>query len=223
LAGVPVRWITSDFASHRTSENQIIVLKPRSMIEQYRELTPNAQRIVEIGIFQGGSALLIADMFPAARILGLDFARGNPAIAHHVERLGFSERMRLQFGVSQDDPRLGPFVESAFAGERPDLIIDDASHNYGLTTRSFDILWPRLAVGGLYVIEDWGWSYWRDFQPAASLAAGGIPLSEMVHELVASSALYGTIVVERIHSSLAAFRKFGELPPFSEIRAAARR
>jgi cephalosporin hydroxylase len=223
LAGVPVRWVNSDFQAHRTSENEIVVLKPGWMIADYRRLAPDPQRIVEVGVFQGGSALLMADMFPSANILGVDFARGNPAIEYHMRRLGYSHRMRLHFGVSQDDPRLGGIVENAFRGEQPDLIIDDASHNYGCTTRCFDILFPRLAVGGLYVIEDWGWSYWPGYQPAPSLSAGGIPLSDMIHELLAASAIYGTIAVERVQGSLAAFRKRGELPPFAEIRAAARR
>lgn len=223
LAGVPIRYVTSNFNAHKTSETEIVVLKPGPMVLEYRELTPDAKRIVEVGIFQGGSALLLADMFPDAKILGVDWARGNPAIAHHIQRLGYSDRMRLHFGVSQDDPVMIPrLIDEAFQGGAPDLVIDDASHNYGFTTRCFDLLFPRLAVGGVYVIEDWGWSYWPSFQPAPSLAEGGIPLSDMVHELVAATAIFGTISIEKIRGSTMAIRKLGELPPFAEIRAAAR-
>ena len=42
----------------------------------------------------------------------------------------------------------------------PTLIIDDASHINPLTIRSFEILWPLLQPGGLYIIEDTETSYW---------------------------------------------------------------
>jgi predicted O-methyltransferase YrrM len=224
LAGVPVRCVTTDYAAHKTTEAEIIVLKPRSMIHEYLSLSPNPRRIIEVGVHQGGSALLLADMYPTAAILGIDWARGNPAIGQHIERLGYTKRMRLHFGVSQDDAeRLPEFVQRAF-GDRPaDLIIDDASHNYGYTTRCFEILFPRLEVGGLYVVEDWAWSYRDTFQGAPSITEGGIPLSDMAHELLAAAAIWGTVSLERVQQSMFAVRKLGELPPFAEIREAARR
>lgn len=221
LAGVPIRYISSDFDRHKTTEDQIVLLKPGPMLQEYRALAPDPRRIVELGIYQGGSALLMADMFPAAQILGFDWARSpNPAIDHHSQRLGYADRLHLYFGISQDDPRISGVVREAFGGQPIDLIVDDASHNYGFTTRSFDMLFPTLAVGGVYIIEDWGWRYWAGFTPAVSLTEGDIPLSDMVHELVAAVAIYGTIRVERISGSLFAIRKLGDLPPFAEIRAA---
>lgn len=43
---------------------------------------------------------------------------------------------------------------------QPSIIIDDASHINPLTIKSFEILWPLLAPGGLYIIEDTEASYW---------------------------------------------------------------
>lgn len=42
----------------------------------------------------------------------------------------------------------------------PNIIIDDASHNCVNTITSFNILWPMLSPGGIYVIEDLETSYW---------------------------------------------------------------
>ena len=43
-----------------------------------------------------------------------------------------------------------------------DLVIDDASHLLPETTASFNVLFPRLRAGGLFVIEDWSWQHYRD-------------------------------------------------------------
>ncbi len=42
-------------------------------------------------------------------------------------------------------------------------MIDDASHDYHLTRRAFEILFPHVRPGGFYVIEDWGWAHMRGF------------------------------------------------------------
>ena len=36
-----------------------------------------------------------------------------------------------------------------------DLVVDDASHDGALTGRTLEHLWPLVAPGGFYVIEDW--------------------------------------------------------------------
>ena len=41
------------------------------------------------------------------------------------------------------------FVDSAF-----DIIIDDASHQLDQQVISFMVLWPKVRVGGLYILED---------------------------------------------------------------------
>ena len=34
------------------------------------------------------------------------------------------------------------------------MVVDDASHQPAQTTRTFELLWPLVAPGGYYVIED---------------------------------------------------------------------
>lgn len=220
LKGVPFRYVNSNFHEHVTTQDAIVVLKPQSMFENYRELGRDARRIVEVGVFEGGSALLFADMFPQAKIVGIDLRPENPAIQAHLDRMGYADRVKLHFGVSQDDAQCVPeLLARDLAGEAPDLIIDDASHIYGFTTRCFDILFPRLALGGRYVIEDWGWSYWPGYTPPEYFFEHDTkPLSSMVHELVAATAAYpGAIVIEQIRPAQLVLRKQGELPTFSEL------
>ncbi len=53
-----------------------------------------------------------------------------------------------------------------------DLVIDDASHMYEQTKRSFEILFPLLRPGGLYIIEDWSWGCWPSLPLDFSLPHG---------------------------------------------------
>lgn len=58
---------------------------------------------------------------------------------------------------SQDD---GEFLGGILSKHgAPMIVLDDASHVSHLTIASFNILWPSLAPGGWYIIEDIGTSY----------------------------------------------------------------
>lgn len=58
---------------------------------------------------------------------------------------------------SQDD---GKALMNVLNGRQPDIIIDDASHINPLTIKTFEILFPQLKKGGIYVVEDTETSYW---------------------------------------------------------------
>ena len=87
-------------------------------------------------------------------------------------------------------------------------MIDDCSHMYALTKASFEALFPLLRPGAMYVIEDWAWSHWPEFQSASHEWAGEPPLTRLVFDLVeaagtsrdliASITIYqGFVAVER--------------------------
>jgi SAM-dependent methyltransferase len=145
-------------------------------------------RILEIGVFHGGSTLLFAQYFQEAEILAIDINDPPQAFFDELVRLGLSER--VQFArVSQSDPQnLMAIVERHFADKQLDLIIDDASHFYAETRSSFMTLFPtRLREGGTYVIEDWGCGYWPTWPDGNSAGADGLP--RLIKELVDAIAL----------------------------------
>ena len=109
-----------------------------------------ALKMLEIGVNAGGSLDLWRQYFGSdATIFGIDI---DPGCASHVD-----EPNQVRIG-SQDDPH---FLKSVIAemGE-PDIILDDGSHIGRHQKASFDILFPLLTDGGLYVIEDINTSYW---------------------------------------------------------------
>lgn len=53
-------------------------------------------------------------------------------------------------------------LKNLLAGRKPRIIIDDGSHNSKHTITSFEILFPYLENGGIYVVEDTEASYWAN-------------------------------------------------------------
>jgi len=110
-------------------------------------------RLLELGVYKGGSLLMWRDYFPKGVIIGLD-----RKIAEINDPTG---RIHTYQGSQQDTALLTKIVRE----EAPDgfnIIIDDCSHVGELTHVSFWHLFKYgLKPGGIYAIEDWGTGYWR--------------------------------------------------------------
>jgi len=98
-----------------------------------------AASVLELGVYQGASLRLWQALFPLGMVTGVDC---NP------DAIWPDGTRRIM--MRQEDPKLPAVLASPF-----DLIVDDCSHNGHLTATSFRLLWPLLAPGGYYVIEDW--------------------------------------------------------------------
>jgi hypothetical protein len=114
--------------------------------------------VLEIGIGgyddpnAGGASLRMwKDFFPKGKINGIDL----------FPKTGVDEQRIRTFQGSQDD---GIFLENVINEiGNPDIIIDDGSHINKLTKKTFEILFPKLKMGGFYIIEDLQTSYWPQF------------------------------------------------------------
>lgn len=111
-------------------------------------------RFLEIGVFGGGSLdMWRSYLGPKANIHGVDI---NPDCAE----LNTPETP-VHIG-SQDDPDFLRDVVAQMGGL--DVVLDDGSHIGKHQRKSFEILWPLLREGGLYVIEDVHTSYWSSYE-----------------------------------------------------------
>jgi predicted O-methyltransferase YrrM len=140
-------------------EECFAVAKPPELIRKYFRLLAGEcpRRIAELGVEQGGSTALIALLAEPDLLLAIDVAPEIPAqLTEFIESKGLTSSIITAFGVDQSNTTaVRDLVESHIAAEPVDLIIDDASHVLGPTRASFEVLFPRLRPGGLYVIEDW--------------------------------------------------------------------
>ena len=108
--------------------------------------------------------------------------------------------IRTYWGTDQtDSARLRSLMTRELSGGL-NLVIDDASHLYEPTKRSFEILFPCVEPSGLYIIEDWAWSLWPEFQAKDHPWADQKPLSKLVFDLieVAGSWSSGPKLIESI-------------------------
>lgn len=121
----------------------------------FRPLVDKEVRLLELGVWKGGSLLLWRDYFPRGTIVGLDISS--------VTIDDPTGRIRLYCG-RQDDVQLLHRVAEEVAPGGFDIIIDDASHIASFTRTSFWCLFDHhLKPGGVYVIEDWGTGYWESW------------------------------------------------------------
>jgi len=102
-------------------------------------------KIVEIGILGGASLRAWQEYFPRARFWGIDI---NPDCRKHA-----NERVQVMIG-DQGDQQFLVEVAMILMKYRPDLIIDDGSHLQWHQQLTAHTLWPALAPGGCYAIED---------------------------------------------------------------------
>lgn len=120
----------------------------------YRNSARAPLRMLEIGVNHGGSLELWRGYFgPDAIIYGVDI---NPKCA----ALDTKDGTRVRIG-SQADPAFLKSVVAEMGGV--DIVLDDGSHIAEHMNISFDILFPLLSEGGLYVVEDLACAYWTKF------------------------------------------------------------
>ena len=166
-----------------SQRGSLTLLKSKRMVSVYRDLLAGFDRpnLVELGISQGGSVALLALMAQPRRMVAVELSdEPITALAETLADQGLSETVRPHYGVDQADrARLAAIVSAEFGDEPLDVVIDDASHRYGPTVASFEVLFPRLRPGGLYVIEDWSWEDLFGDRMAAAFAEGRIDVDRL--------------------------------------------
>ena len=110
-------------------------------------------KLLEIGVFRGASLLLWKEAFPKGTIYGID---KNTAIWKPF--LKGQQRIHVLVGRQENQEFLKEKVvpEGLF-----DVIVDDGGHTPEEQLASFEVMWPMVAPGGIYVIEDLHGNYWK--------------------------------------------------------------
>jgi Methyltransferase domain len=115
-------------------------------------------RMLEIGVLGGGSLdIWQRYLGPDAQIVGIDispqFAVLNPDFQVHI-----GDQADAGF-IAEVNAQSGPF----------DIVVDDGGHEMHQQIGSFEALYPLLAEGGCYIVEDTCTSYWDSFQAGVNV------------------------------------------------------
>jgi SAM-dependent methyltransferase len=181
--------MSKDHFDGLTGDGTVALLKDRSFVGIYRDLLRDLrpQRIFEIGFFQGGMPLFLADMLAPEKVVGIDYLQPSDALKSMIASAGLQDVVKLHGGIMQDNtPTLRAIIEAEFVDRSLDLIIDDASHEYEDSRNCFQELFGYLRPGGKYVIEDWGWLHWpgEEWQTAKSHFWNKPAMTNLIFELV---------------------------------------
>ncbi len=98
----------------------------------------------------GGSLRAWEEFFPKAHIHGIDIYDKSP---HN------RGRVHTHIVDQTHEKQLSNLIDVIGA---PDIILDDGSHISADVIFSFEVLFPRLKKGGLYIVEDLECSYWQE-------------------------------------------------------------
>jgi len=113
--------------------------------------------LLELGVREGWSTNMWVEYFPNGQIWGIDNDKEGLCPKSF-------ENPRIHFSMgSQDDESFLSNICEDVGGF--DVIIDDASHISKLSIRSFEILFPHVKPGGLYIIEDLHVCHLTEYNP----------------------------------------------------------
>lgn len=101
---------------------------------------------------RGGQSLhMWSEYFPQGTISCVEL--------YDKSKLKLPARTKIYQGSQDNGTFLNGLLEKL--GQQ-DIIIDDGSHINALTIASFDILFPWVKSGGIYIVEDAHTSYWKE-------------------------------------------------------------
>jgi predicted O-methyltransferase YrrM len=168
------------------SDDEVIhVHKPPAFIAKIDMLLQAVapRRMAEIGVFHGGSTVYWQWQYDLELLIAFEKEAAAPPLTRYLRRNGLSDRVRVHFGVSQDDAaRMRAALLCDLGGELLDVVNDDASHQYAQTRTTVETLLPFVRSGGLYIIEDWAWGH-RSTRPVEAWADAPL-MSPLLAELM---------------------------------------
>jgi len=167
-----------------SQDKNFTLVKTKSYIKNYVELNGNFNHILELGLFQGGSLVFLDKLLKPKKMVGLDIMKAEiPALENYIG--SNAGHIKTYYNSSQDNEALlRSIVLNDLDGEL-DLVVDDASHLYELTKKSFMALFPLLKAGGTYLIEDWAWSHRGNAQQGMHPWNEKPAMTNLIYEIIA--------------------------------------
>ena len=112
--------------------------------DELRDLAGRSFTLMEIGVKEGASLRMWSAWFSDATIVGLDI---EPSSAD-VRKVA---NMHVRIGDAGNPQVLASIIREFGA---PTVVIDDGSHHWHHQVTALQTLWPHVASGGCFIMED---------------------------------------------------------------------
>jgi SAM-dependent methyltransferase len=176
--------------AHQSDRNHFLLGKTRPMIEDVLALREREriEKILDVGIFKGGSAVLYTKLFEPAKLVAIEYLpKPVDALTQFIADNDLGGRLIPYYGTDQSDQRaMARILADEFPARDIDLVVDDASHFYFESRATVNLALPYLRPNGVYIIEDWGWAHWPGdvWQKSQAIASLKPALSNLLIELL---------------------------------------
>ncbi len=163
------------------------VVKKKNFFEQYIDLRNNntIDSILELGIFYGGSAAFFLEFFDPKAFVAIEKSKERiGALDEYIQVNDLADSASCYYDMDQADRgEIEKIVKNHFSSGI-DLVIDDASHDYELSKKSFEIIFPHMKAGSHYIVEDWSWPHSPAAQNTSHGRNGSPGLTNLLFEAV---------------------------------------
>ena len=167
-----------------------VCFKTKELAREYRDLFSRypdfrADNVFELGIWKGGGIAFWREVLNPRKIVAIDILEpfASPYRDRYIEGATAKTEISLYWQINQADREKLLQLAASHFDSKLDFVIDDASHMYPFTKKSFEILFPLVRPGGIYIIEDWAWNHWPSHQPADHVWKEKVSPSELAFEL----------------------------------------
>jgi predicted O-methyltransferase YrrM len=174
-----------------TGESFFRFFKRKKIVDKYQEFFQrhpdfHPKSIVELGIFDGGSVAFWYELFKPGKHIAVDLLDRTDSnyFKEYVASRGLADKIKTYWKTDQSDKENLRRIATNDLQDPLDLVIDDASHMYLPTRASFEVLFPMMKPGGLYVIEDWAWGHWPAYIDSNHPWSGLESPAKLVNKLV---------------------------------------
>ena len=177
-----------EMREEESRQGTFVLGKSRQIVEDFQNINLDhpIERIVDLGIYKGGSVVLYQKLFNPKTIIAIEWNKKPVSILdEYITINNLADTVKVYYGIDQSDSKkLSKIVQLELGSKSIDLVIDDASHRLRESRASFNILFPHVAAGGIYVIEDWAWAHWNgdQWQKNGGLFPYEAPLSNLIFE-----------------------------------------
>lgn len=180
----------------QSEKNRFVLVKTNELLDKYKTL--QCKKILEIGMFEGGSMVYLDKTLKPIKLVGVDIRNKILPLEEYIKDKPY---IKTFYNVSQDSKELDDILAKEFSSDI-DLIIDDASHLYTLSKKTLENCWKHLQIGGKYIIEDWQWSLRNNYQNKENAWHDQPALANLVIEIVLNSVNQKTIELIEVYRDM---------------------